>query len=166
MMPLSRRLDWVITKSKCVLSAAGSAQIMTMGRRVGIERKEGGKVESRTRKKSRMEKGEVNGGGGCQRRRRGESWWQPASAPDCKVYCMGKMVGSARPPNLQPPPPLAPISASFSLSASHTLLCFPREPDSTAGLIKLREAERQKKDREGKRGHTTGRHQSKLRSFS
>lgn len=106
------------------------------------------------------------GGGGCQRRRRGESWWQPASAPDCKVYCMGKMVGSARPPNLQPPPPLAPISASFSLSASHTLLCFPREPDSTAGLIKLREAERQKKDREGKRGHTTGRHQSKLRSFS
>lgn len=105
-------------------------------------------------------------GGGCQRRRRGESWWQPASAPDCKVYCMGKMVGSARPPNLQPPPPLAPISASFSLSASHTLLCFPREPDSTAGLIKLREAERQKKDREGKRGHTTGRHQSKLRSFS
>lgn len=106
------------------------------------------------------------GGGGGQRRRRGESWWQPASAPDCKVYCMGKMVGSARPPNLQPPPPLAPISASFSLSASHTLLCFPREPDSTAGLIKLREAERQKKDREGKRGHTTGRHQSKLRSFS
>lgn len=105
-------------------------------------------------------------GGGCQRRRRGESWWQPASAPDCKVYCMGKMVGSARPPNLQPPPPLAPISASFSLSASHTLLCFPREPDSTAGLIKLREAERQKKDREGKRGHTTGRHQSKLRSLS
>lgn len=105
-------------------------------------------------------------GGGCQRRRRGESWWQPASAPDCKVYCMGKMVGSARPPNLQPPPPLAPISASFSLSASHTLLCFPREPDSTAGLIKLREAERQKKDREGKRGHTTGRHQLKLRSFS
>lgn len=36
---------------------------MTMGRRVEIERKEGGKVESRTRKKSRMEKGEVNGGG-------------------------------------------------------------------------------------------------------
>lgn len=71
-------------------------------------------------------------------------------------------------PQLAPPPPPqpAPISASFSLSSSHTRLCFPREPDSTAGLIKPREAERQKKDGEGKRGHTTGRHQLKPCSLS
>lgn len=62
-------------------------------------------------------------------------------------------------PQLVPPPP--PISRSFSLSSSHTLLCFPGEPHSTAGLIKLRKAERQKKDGEGIRGHTTGKHQLK-----
>lgn len=163
MMPLSRRLDWVITKSKCVLSAAGSAQIMTMGRRVGIERKEGGKVESRTRKKSRMEKGEVNGGGVSKKTKRRELV-AACQRSGLQSVLYGENGRKCSPPQLAAP--LAPISASFSLSASHTLLCFPREPDSTAGLIKLREAERQKKDREGKRGHTTGRHQSKLRSFS
>lgn len=93
----------------------------------------------------------------------GERRWRPASSPDCTLYYVGKMIGSACSPPTSIPPPalLAPISASVSLSASHTLLRFPRGPDPTAGLIKQREAERQKKEAEGKRGHTTGRHQLK-----
>lgn len=52
----------------------------------------------------------------------------------------------------------------FGLSSSHTLLRFPGGPGSTAGLIKPRERQRdRKKEKAGerKRGHTTGRHQSK-----
>lgn len=62
MMPLNRRLDRVITESNRLLSAAGSPPIMAAGRRVGIEGKEGGVVESRTGKKSRMERREMKEG--------------------------------------------------------------------------------------------------------
>lgn len=88
---------------------------------------------------------------------------RPASAPDCVVYHKGKNGRKCSPPQLAPPQK-APISGSFSPSSSHTLLRFPRGPDSTAGLIKRRERlrDRKKKEtREGKRGHTTGRHQLK-----
>lgn len=93
-----------------------------------------------------------------ERRRRGAITRQPANTPDCMVYCNRENGRKCWPPNLHPHYSHQP---QFSLSSSHTLLCFPREPDSTAGLIKRREAERQKKDGERKRGHTTGRHQLK-----
>lgn len=102
MMPLSRRLDWVITKSKCVLSAAGSAQIMTMGRRVGIERKEGGKVESRTRKKSRMEKGEVNGGGGVKEDEEERAGGSLPALRTAKCIVWGKWSEVLAPPTCSP----------------------------------------------------------------
>lgn len=79
----------------------------------------------------------------------------------CTVWGKWSEVLAPPPTSIPPPVLLAPISASVSLSASHTLLRFPRGPDSTAGLIKQREAGDRKKEAEGKRGHTTGRHQLK-----
>lgn len=115
-------------------------------------------VDVRQRKKSRMERKEMKGGREDEGERAG------GGLPTLQTaWCIawGKWSEVLAPQLAPPPAPPAPFSASFSLSSSHTLLCFPREPDSTAGLIKRREAERQKKDGEGKRGHTTGRHQLK-----
>lgn len=135
---------------------------------MGKGRKEDGVVGSgtgavvvRQRKKSRMERKEMKEGGKEDGGERAGGGLPKLQTAQC--FAWGKwsevLAPQLAPP--PPPPPPAPISGSFSLSSSHTLLCFPREPDSTAGLIKPREAERQKKDGEGKRGHTTGRHQLK-----
>lgn len=52
MVPLSRRLERVITKSNCLLSTA-STERRTAGRRIGKGRKERGMVEKGGGKKER-----------------------------------------------------------------------------------------------------------------
>lgn len=151
MVPLSGRLERFITNWGCQLSGSGEQKKgRTTGSRVGRGREGGGWWKSGGRRRQTEGLWDRAGKVGLERKwmkewkeRRVEKWRQPAKPPDCMVYCMGKMVGSAGPPNLHSP--TSTTASPNSAWAPATLYCFPREPDSTAGLIKPREAERQKK---------------------
>lgn len=112
MVPQSRCLERVITKSNCLLS---TAERKTTGSGIEKGRKEGGMVESWRETETQEEKKYGKEGNERRRGRRQtlESWRRPANAPDCAVYCMGKMVGSARPPTCTPT--TTTTSPNFSL---------------------------------------------------
>lgn len=147
MVPLSGCLERVITQK--LLSESRTA-----GRRIGNGRKEGGRVESRRergkemvgrrRNKSRMERKE--------RKEKTKGRWLAAACQRSRLHAVlhGENGRKCSPPQLAPPPPPAPISGSFSLNSSHTLLCFPRVPDSTAGPIKT-ERGRETEKRRGRK---------------
>ncbi|CAB1420302.1 unnamed protein product [Pleuronectes platessa] len=103
----------------------------------------GGKRRQKQQKKSRMERKEMKVGGKVVEGERVGGGLPTLQTAWCIAW--GKWSEVLAPPTCTP-------TTNFSPSSSHTLLCFPGEPDSTAGLIKPREAERQKKDGGGKRG--------------
>lgn len=87
------------------------------------------------------------------KRRMGKRWWPSASAPDCMVYCIGKPVGSARPPITRSPP--QPQFQPHAASAPATLCCVSQESQTLQLALLNQEKQRDRKKKKQKEREVT-----------